>query len=338
MTSKSKIRLRLVALQVLELMTRLAVATRLADRACLLKFEETKTRLRLDMMPLVQRLTEAMVSADVLGRIRVLMEAARKGAQVNPMGPVAEKTFVESSKLKVENRPQSSTFNSQLLTAFSETLGYESVIPEEAVDFIKSLTSFTRAAYHRLAPQYRQAAFTVARVEEIALLDRTQELLAQALEQGWTKQEFIDRLNAAFDSAGVTRLSSFHAELVFQQNMTTAYSNGRYQQMRDPEVLRALPFWRYRTMEDERVRPNHAALDGFVAAADDSVWSYIYPPNGFNCRCMVEPLLRSEGEAALGASLNVPGSERLPAGGRPDEGFESKPGASLRQLASGEPL
>jgi SPP1 gp7 family putative phage head morphogenesis protein len=279
-----------------------------------------------------------MVAADVLGRIRVLMEAARKGAQVNPMGPLAEKTFVESSKLKVENRLQPSTFNFQLLAAFSETLGYESVTPEEALDFIKSLTSFSQAAARRLAPQYRQAAFTVARVEQIALLDRTKELLAQALEEGWTKQEFIDRLNAAFDSAGVTRLNSYHAELVFEQNMTTAYSNGRYQQMHDPEVLRALPFWRYRTMEDERVRPNHAALDGFVARADDPVWSYIYPPNGFNCRCSVDPLLRSEGEGFLGANLNMPGSERLPAGAGADPGFDSKPGATLRALASGEAL
>lgn len=294
-------------------------------------------RIRLDTTALVERLTEAMVSADVLGRIRVLMEAARKGAQVNPMGPLALETFVESRKLKVEKNLQPSTF-SQLLTAFSETLGYESVTPEEAIDFIKSLTSFSQAAARRLAPQYRQAAFTVARVEQIALLDRTQQLLAQALEEGWTKQEFIERLNAAFDSAGVTRLNSFHAELVFQQNMTTAYSNGRYQQMRDPEVMRGLPFWRYRTMEDERVRPNHAALDGFVAAADDPVWSYIYPPNGFNCRCSVDPLLRSEGVAALGANIDIPGSARLPAGGGPDPGFESKPGANLRQLASGEPL
>jgi SPP1 gp7 family putative phage head morphogenesis protein len=285
-----------------------------------------KIRLRLDTGELVNRLTEAMVSADVLGRIRVLMEAVHKGVQINPMGPLASTAFAGNHQSAITNRQ------------FSETLGYETVTPEEAIDFINSLTSFSRAAAKRLAPQYRQAAFTVARVEEIALLDRTKELLAQALEEGWTQQEFIDRLNAAFDSAGVTRLNSYHAELVFQQNMTTAYSNGRYQQMRDAEVMRGLPFWRYRTMEDERVRPNHAALDGFVAAADDSVWSYIYPPNGFNCRCMVEPLLRSEGEAILGANINMPGSDRLPAGGRPDEGFESKPGANLRQLASGEPL
>jgi len=292
--------------------------------------------LRLDTSELVDRLMEDMVAADILGRVRVLMEAARKGAQVNPMGRLAAAVFAEKEKSKIKNqKPHPSGPRS---ARFSETLGYESVTPEEATDFVKSLTSFTKAAAKRLAPQYRQAAFTVAHVEEIALLDRIKELLARALEEGWTEQELIDQVNESFDSAGVTRLNPYHAELVFQQNMTTAYSNGRYQQMHDSEVLRALPFWRYRTMEDERVRPNHAVLDGFVACADDAVWSYIYPPNGFNCRCMVEPLLRSEGEAALGANLNMPGSERLPAGGGPDPGFESKPGMSLRQLATGEPL
>ena len=273
---------------------------------------KTRLRLNLDMGELVDRLTESMVAADILGRIRVLLEAARKGARVNPMGTLAERTFRENDERRTEN------------IEFQELLGYESVTPTEAIDFIRSLTSFTRAAYKRQAPQYRQAAFTVARVEEIALLDRTQELLAQALEEGWTREEFVTRLNEAFDSAGVTRLNSYHAELVFEQNMATAYANGRFQQMSDPDVARALPFWRYRTMEDERVRPNHRALDGFVAKQGDPVWSRIYPPNGFNCRCGVDPLLRSEGIAELGANIDVPGSQRLPPGGGPDEGFESR--------------
>ena len=217
-------------------------------------------------------------------------------------------------------------------------MGYESVKPEGAIDFIKSLTSFTKAAAARLGPQYRQAAFTIARVEQIALLDRAKGLLRQALDEGWTRQRFIDELNRSFDAAGVTRLNSYHAELVFEQNMATAYSNGRAKQMSDPDVVRALPFWRYRTAEDDRVRPNHAALDKFVARQGDPVWGQIYPPNGFNCRCVCEPLLRSEAAQALGANIDVPGFERLPAGGGPDPGFDIKPGLALQKLASGQEL
>jgi SPP1 gp7 family putative phage head morphogenesis protein len=278
-----------------------------------------KIHLSLDMTPLVDDLTNAMVAADILGRMRVLREASKSGAQVNPMGPLASQTFNDSP-------------------TFGELLGSMKVKPTEAINFINSLTSYSKAAAKRLRGQYRQAAFTVARVEQIALLDRVKALLAQALEEGWTRDMFLARMNAAFDAAGITRLNPYHADVVFGQNMSTAYANGRFQQMSDKDVAAALPFWRYSTMEDERVRPNHAALDGFVAKQGDAVWGTIYPPNGFNCRCVVEPLLKSEGEKILGSDADVPGIDRLPAGGYPDPGFNMKPGLALEQMSRGQEL
>jgi SPP1 gp7 family putative phage head morphogenesis protein len=43
----------------------------------------------------------------------------------------------------------------------------------------------------------------------------------------------------------------------------------------------------YRTMEDIRVRPEHAALDKITRPVNDPFWSRYYPPNGWNCRCTV---------------------------------------------------
>jgi hypothetical protein len=45
----------------------------------------------------------------------------------------------------------------------------------------------------------------------------------------------------------------------------------------------------YSTVGDDRVRPEHAALDGFVAHISDERWATIAPPNGFNCRCTLIP-------------------------------------------------
>lgn len=53
---------------------------------------------------------------------------------------------------------------------------------------------------------------------------------------------------------------------------------------RDAEVL---PYLEYRTMNDERVREEHAMLEGKVARFDDPVWDTIYPPNEWGCRCHV---------------------------------------------------
>ena len=43
----------------------------------------------------------------------------------------------------------------------------------------------------------------------------------------------------------------------------------------------------YRTAHDDRVRPEHAALDRVTLPIDDPFWEEYYPPNGWNCRCTV---------------------------------------------------
>ena len=53
-------------------------------------------------------------------------------------------------------------------------------------------------------------------------------------------------------------------------------------------------YWRYKTVGDENVRPEHEALEGLILRHDDPHWLLIFPPNGWNCRCWVEGVLESE--------------------------------------------
>ena len=50
----------------------------------------------------------------------------------------------------------------------------------------------------------------------------------------------------------------------------------------------------YRTMNDDRVRPEHAALEGVTLPPSDSFWDAYYPPNGWNCRCHAVQVRRSK--------------------------------------------
>ena len=43
----------------------------------------------------------------------------------------------------------------------------------------------------------------------------------------------------------------------------------------------------YRTAGDDRVRPEHAALNGVTLPPSDEFWESYYPPNGWRCRCTV---------------------------------------------------
>lgn len=50
----------------------------------------------------------------------------------------------------------------------------------------------------------------------------------------------------------------------------------------------------YRTVGDERVRSEHATLDNTTLPPSDEFWKFYLPPNGWNCRCTVEQVLRDD--------------------------------------------
>ncbi len=50
----------------------------------------------------------------------------------------------------------------------------------------------------------------------------------------------------------------------------------------------------YRTAGDDKVRDEHAALEGVTLSSESGFWSEFYPPNGWNCRCTVVQVRKSK--------------------------------------------
>lgn len=246
-----------------------------------------------------------MACADLVGRLHVMQVFKRRTGQdvrMNPLIPLSAAPLA--------------TF-----TGFADTvvLGFESVPFTRAVDRIRNLTSFTRVAFDALKRRYQQQAFTVAGTSDVALIEKIQKALIDVMQSGGTLRDFEQKVNQLTSDAGVEDLAAFQLSTVFQTNVMRAYQNGKFEQMRDPAVTTALPFWMYRTAGDLRVRPAHAALDGFAAKWDDPVWRRLYPPTGFNCRCTVT----AEGPDDVGEEASQPGLDRIPpaAASVPDAGF-----------------
>lgn len=66
---------------------------------------------------------------------------------------------------------------------------------------------------------------------------------------------------------------------------------GRWEQfMRDGDRYNL----QYRTQRDDKVRPEHAAIDRVTLPVDDSFWEEFLPPNGWNCRCSVVQVRKSK--------------------------------------------
>lgn len=78
---------------------------------------------------------------------------------------------------------------------------------------------------------------------------------------------------------------------IYNTNMRTAYSAGRYKEFMDN--IEDRPYWQYVAMSD--ARPKHAALAG-VYRADDPFWDTFWPPNDWGCRCRVRALSKKNVE------------------------------------------
>jgi SPP1 gp7 family putative phage head morphogenesis protein len=64
-----------------------------------------------------------------------------------------------------------------------------------------------------------------------------------------------------------------------------------------------LPLLKYSTVGDGRVRADHKRLDGIIQPVDSPFWSEHYPPNDFNCRCIVEQIEEGDITDIKGANI-----------------------------------
>ena len=67
----------------------------------------------------------------------------------------------------------------------------------------------------------------------------------------------------------------------------------------------------YRTANDGKVRPEHAALDGVTLPMSDPFWETYYPPNGWNCRCTVAQVRKQKYPATEHSEAMSRGEEAL---------------------------
>ena len=70
-------------------------------------------------------------------------------------------------------------------------------------------------------------------------------------------------------------------------------------------------YLQYRTAHDDKVRPEHAALDGVTLPMSDPFWETYYPPNGWNCRCSVAQVRKQKYEATPHEEAMRRGEEAL---------------------------
>lgn len=142
-------------------------------------------------------------------------------------------------------------------------------------------------------------------------------------------------LALAFEKSGLTPRNSYTLENIFRTQTQMAYSAGRYNQNQDPAIDEILWGYKYVTVGDVRVRPEHRGLDGTILPKNHPLWNTIFPPNGYGCRCTVIEIF-DEGEASLPPdtfTTEVNGRDVTVVPGA-DKGFNFHPGKVFRPIAA----
>ncbi|MBN2188382.1 MAG: hypothetical protein JW699_02925 [Chitinispirillaceae bacterium] len=221
---------------------------------------------------------------------------------------------------------------------------YGSLPFDEAIDFLKKKIDMPTARWTDVLRAAHDRAFVVAGAAKADLLNDLHAMINEAIKGNVELADFRKGFDKAVKKHGWNYKGErgWRTATIFNTNMSTAYAAGRERQRRDPDILREFPYDRYRTMDDGKVRPEHAAWNNLVLPADDPWWKTHTPPNGWGCRCWKEPVSGGDRRSLItqGAATTAPKTEtyawenpstgtteRVPRG--IDPGWDYNPGASL---------
>jgi len=172
----------------------------------------------------------------------------------------------------------------------------------------------------------RREAMTLAAAETDAIAAEVEDALAQAVRDGWTVDRFGEALDAVTTSRGLDPAKPWHVETVFRTNVQAAYAGGQWTAARQLAQDGLVAAAEYVAVEDDRARPNHAAMNGWWGPLDSPTWAIWWTPNGWNCRCGIRLLSPEEVEARGGIQ-----AAPAPPAVSPDPGFAGNPGTGLWQ-------
>ena len=155
---------------------------------------------------------------------------------------------------------------------------------DQALDLMKRKTISDPIDWRNSWDRANREAFWVAGITSKELLIFLHESICEAIDKGEGYEAWCKRVLPKLEG----KLNPNRLRTIFTTNVFTAQSAARYIQLKhfaDEDT-----YWQYVTVDDDRVRPAHQQLHNKVFHCEDVFWDTHYPPNGFNCRCVVVSL------------------------------------------------
>jgi len=174
---------------------------------------------------------------------------------------------------------------------------------DEAITFFREKVNVPTRRWDDLWQGMHARGFMIAGAKKDELLTDFRGAVDKAIADGESLAQFRRRFDSIVAKHGwdYNGGRNWRSEVIYATNVRTAYAAGRYAQMTDPDVLRAMPFWQYKHGDSVNPRPLHLSWNGTVLPANDPWFRTHFAPNGWGCKCSIVPLTRRD-LARLGKS------------------------------------
>lgn len=185
--------------------------------------------------------------------------------------------------------------------------------PEEAMAYLRARGLLTTTDdWYDLWQDEHAIQFTVSRLAREDLLKTIREAITQSVDGDLSRRDWLRDIQAVLESAGwwgektvlgkdgderTTRFDAQRLKLIYDTNTRMAYSAGQWERVWRNRA--ALPYLRYVTAGDEKVRESHRRFHNLVLPVEHPFWDSHFPPNGWRCRCRVVALTAREYERGL---------------------------------------
>lgn len=160
---------------------------------------------------------------------------------------------------------------------------------DEAVAYFRQKTDMPSSHWTAVMDEAHARAFAVAGATKSDLIADFRAAVDKAIAKGTTLQEFRKDFDTIVQKHGWSHTGSagWRARVIYQTNLSNAFSAGRYAQQTLPSVLASYPYWEFDHVACPYPRLMHVAWSGTILRADDPWWDTHYPPCGWGCHCIV---------------------------------------------------
>lgn len=208
------------------------------------------------------------------------------------------------------------------MSAASDFAKLQTLTSAEAVAWLIARGQLTKSfAWQDVFQEEHGYQFTISRLTRLDLLQSLRDSIIKSVEGDLTRTDWMKDAEALLKEAGwwgikaitdpadgdikLTKFDPARLRLIYDTNTRQAYATGRWERVQ--RAKRGMPYIRYITRRDERVRETHRSWDNLVLPVDDPFWHTHWPPNGWRCRCRTMSI--SKRDYDKGYTLDRPGAE-----------------------------